>query len=175
MRTAMKIRAASEKPMQTAWPSSIPSASVLLTSLLRRRGSASARCKRSALQSLQLSPPSVERITPKTSKMAKSHRDGEGATRTASRGRKTTSSRGGQLRIGHALPARATICCDRSKPASRCGIRFGSASSCRNDQTCTPRSGNWRGGNFGRDQCFHRRHPWCRRRRDLDRAGAGRR
>jgi len=61
----------------------MPSASVSLTSLLRKRGSASARRKRSALQSLQLSPPSVERITPETSSTAKisPRRRGCGANR----------------------------------------------------------------------------------------------
>src|SRR5262249_18734254 len=71
MRTAMMMLSGSAELVQTACPSGMPSASVSLTSLLRRRGSASARRKRSALQSLQLSPPSVERVTPETSSTAK--------------------------------------------------------------------------------------------------------
>src|SRR5258708_15681161 len=71
MRTAMRMLSGSAELVQTACPSSMPSASVSLPSLLRRRGSACARRTRSALQSLQLSPPSVERITPETSSTAK--------------------------------------------------------------------------------------------------------
>src|SRR3984893_14070062 len=46
MRTATMMLSGSAELMQTAWPSSIPSASVSLTSLLRRRGSARAATQR---------------------------------------------------------------------------------------------------------------------------------
>ena len=70
MRTAMMTPSGSAALVQIAWPSSMPSASVSLTSLERSRGSCSDRRIRWSLQSLQLSPPSVERITPETSSTA---------------------------------------------------------------------------------------------------------
>ena len=70
MRTAMMTLSGSAELVQIAWPSSMPSASVSLTSFERSRGSCSDRRTRCALQSLQVSPPSVERITPETSSTA---------------------------------------------------------------------------------------------------------
>src|SRR5215813_610410 len=106
MRTAMMMLSESAALVQTAWPSSMPSASVSLMSLLRRRGSASARRKRSALQSLQLSPASVERIN------TRDFEHGKNLAATARMPREAHHTAGKwhlgidrQVRIGHALPA----------------------------------------------------------------------
>ena len=107
----------------------------------------------------------------------KFRRDDEGATRTASRGRKTASWRGPAIADrACASSSRHHPRCDRSKLASR---RPASTWDRRHHAGMTrpARRGreSRRGGNFGRDQCFDRRHRRCQRRRDLDRAGAGRR
>ena len=70
MRSATMAASGSAALMVTAWPSSMPSAVVSLTILLLRCGS-SASLIRPALQSCQVSPPSVLRITPLISSAAK--------------------------------------------------------------------------------------------------------
>ena len=69
MRSARIGESGSAGLIVTAWPSSMPSAVVSLTSLLLRCGR-SASLIRPALQSVQLSPPSVLRITPLISSAA---------------------------------------------------------------------------------------------------------
>ena len=70
MRTATITASGSAGLMAIAWPSSIPSSDVSLTILLFRCGFCASRT-RLGLQSFQLSPPSVVRITPPTSSAAK--------------------------------------------------------------------------------------------------------
>ena len=69
MRQASTTASGSAGLMVMACPSSMPSAKLSLTILLLRCGSSESRI-RSALQSLQVSPPSVVRITPLISRAA---------------------------------------------------------------------------------------------------------
>ena len=162
--------------MAMAWPSSMPSSEVSLAILLFRCGSLASRTKAS-LQSCQLSPPSLVRITPPTSNAAKIVPGLLRMLRHAhhAAGERHHAARR-HLRIGQPPPRLAAVlaavhCGGRAAGIDQLRIRRHPPGTTRSPYSCRESS---RGRTSCPGRCCDRPRHACRRTRGSDRSDARR-